>query len=106
MEIKDTLFTPYIEIATLSKVYKTEKGKEFLTGCLQEYLENYLLSDIERGLEGAISRGAKGWGDVLSTPPCVDTRYEDNVKLIKTLYKRVINACKILENEMLESKGK
>ena len=28
MEIKDTLFTPYIEIATLSKVYKTAKGKE------------------------------------------------------------------------------
>ena len=28
MEIKDTLFTPYVEVTTLLKVYKTEKGKE------------------------------------------------------------------------------
>ena len=99
MEIKDTLFTPYIEIATLSKVYKTEKGKEFLTGCLQEYLENYVLSNIECSLEQAIGRGAKGWERTLATPLYVDTRYEDNVKLIKTLYNQVINACEILENE-------
>ena len=39
------------------------------------------------------------YGKALATPLYVDTRYEDNVKLIKTLYNQVINACEILETE-------
>ena len=92
MTIEDTLFTPYVEVATLSKVYSTEKGKEFLTGCLQDYLENYLLGDIELGLGLAIRQGAEGLGKNLSTPTSVDTRYNNNIKLIKTLYNQVIES--------------
>ena len=39
------------------------------------------------------------YGKALATPLYVDTRYEDNVELIKTLYKQVLESGGILENE-------
>ena len=87
MEIKDTLFTPYVEVTTLLKVYNTEEGKVYLTNCLQKYLTE-LLDSIHNRLERAIDLGAKGYGEALSTPTLVDTFYEDNIHLIKELYKQ------------------